>query len=379
MLRRVPRVLLVQPSLSPPGGGNGVAAWMVQALRDEHRVTLLCLEPPDLAAVNRHFGTSLRPADLEVVVAPLPRRGPFELALLRGHRLLAAARRRADRHDVLVTANNEGDLGRPGIQYVHFPKFLYPRPDAAPRWYQRSDAAVRAYHRLAAAATGFSLARMRQNHTLVNSAWTGALVRKVHGIEAQVLHPPVVMAPSPVPWSEREDAFVCLGRIARDKRLEVAIDVIARVRRRGFDVRLRLVGAPDDAEYLAEVTALARRHPFVSLHVGLARDDVARLVGRCRYGLHAMAEEHFGMAVAELARSGAIVFVPRGGGQREIVGDDERLLYRSPDEAAERIGRVLGDAALREDLRAHLAARTAVLSTEVFTRGVRAAVAARLG
>lgn len=27
-----PRVLVVQPSLQPPGGGNSVAAWMLQAL-----------------------------------------------------------------------------------------------------------------------------------------------------------------------------------------------------------------------------------------------------------------------------------------------------------------------------------------------------------
>ena len=30
------RVLLVQPSMQPPGGGNGVAAWVLQALVAEH-------------------------------------------------------------------------------------------------------------------------------------------------------------------------------------------------------------------------------------------------------------------------------------------------------------------------------------------------------
>ena len=30
------RVLLVQPSMQPPGGGNGVAAWVLQALLAEH-------------------------------------------------------------------------------------------------------------------------------------------------------------------------------------------------------------------------------------------------------------------------------------------------------------------------------------------------------
>lgn len=35
------RVLIVQPSLQPPGGGNAVAAWVLEALRDDCEVSLL--------------------------------------------------------------------------------------------------------------------------------------------------------------------------------------------------------------------------------------------------------------------------------------------------------------------------------------------------
>ena len=35
------RLLFMQPLLAPPGGGAGVAAWMLQALREEHEITLL--------------------------------------------------------------------------------------------------------------------------------------------------------------------------------------------------------------------------------------------------------------------------------------------------------------------------------------------------
>ena len=48
-----------------------------------------------------------------------------------------------------------------------------------------------------------------------------------------------------------------------------------------------------------------------------------------RYGIHGMREEHFGMAPAELARAGAIVWVPRGGGQMEIVGHEPALMFDS--------------------------------------------------
>ena len=54
------RVLLVQPSMQPPGGGNGVAAWILQALVPEHRVTVLSWRPVEIDPINRFFGT--RPA-----------------------------------------------------------------------------------------------------------------------------------------------------------------------------------------------------------------------------------------------------------------------------------------------------------------------------
>ncbi len=49
------------------------------------------------------------------------------------------------------------------------------------------------------------------------------------------------------------------------------------------------------------------------------------------------------MAPAELARAGCIVWVPRGGGQMEIVGDEPALMYDSEDDAVAKIVRTLED------------------------------------
>ena len=50
-----------------------------------------------------------------------------------------------------------------------------------------------------------------------------------------------------------------------------------------------------------------------------------------------MEEEHFGMVVAEMIKAACIVFVPKGGGQVEIVGEDERMIYDDMIEASEKI------------------------------------------
>jgi hypothetical protein len=45
------RILLVQRSLEPPGGGNAVAAWMIHALAGPHEVATLTASPWKPAAL----------------------------------------------------------------------------------------------------------------------------------------------------------------------------------------------------------------------------------------------------------------------------------------------------------------------------------------
>jgi len=359
-----PRVLMVQPSINPPGGGNAVACWMLEALRTDYALSLLTRLAPDLDRANRVFGTSLTKDDVTVVMAP-PSSGAH-LALLRDHRLLIRARRRASSYDVVITAHNESDLGPRGIQYVHFPKLLAERPDAGLRWFQ-GPRAVATYQTLCAIVTGFRSARMRRNITLVNSDWTGRLVRARHGIEPITLSPPAVGPFPDVPWRERRQAFVCVGRIAPEKRLESVIEIVARVRRDHPDVTLHIAGNADDRAYLARITAAVEAHrDWVTLALDLPRAQLLRLMASCRFGIHGMRDEHFGMAVAELLCAGTIPFAHHSGGPIEILGDDRRLLYESDDDAVERIGRVIADDALVEQLRASLAGRAAQFSSEAF-------------
>ena len=60
------------------------------------------------------------------------------------------------------------------------------------------------------------------------------------------------------------------------------------------------------------------------------------------------------MAAAELARAGCIVWVPRGGGQVEIVDREPALMYDTDAEAVEKIVRTLGDPVEQSRLRAGL-------------------------
>ena len=367
------KVLLVQTSLQPPGGANGVAAWIIEALKEEHAVSILTWTPVELAPINRYYGTSLRASELTAyVIHPILRTVinclPGPIGKLKTSLLLRVCKRIKDNYDVILTANNEADLGCKGIQYVHFPRFYPPRPTADLRWYHFSSALINAYYRLCMRISGFSFERMKQNLTLVNSDWTGAKVRECHGIATTTLYPPIPGVFPEIPWEDRENSFVCIGRIAPEKELEKMIDALAAVRSQGWKIHLHIVGEPENRRYYERILQGAQENAsWIILEGDVSREELVRLVSMHRYGIHGMVEEHFGIAVAELVRGGCLVFVPRGGGQVEILEGDERLLYGTAEEAAEKIIRVMSDPDLQRVLRTQLASKEELFSTEQFT------------
>lgn len=367
--------------MQPPGGGNGVAVWIIEALKRDHAVSLLTWEPIDLASINRYYGASLGAADFRAFgVPPALRRilalVPTPAGLLKTNFLLRFCKKMKDDYDVIITVNNEADFGRPGIQYVHFPWARLPRPPADLSWYHRFPGVVNAYHRLCAQVGGFSFDRMKQNLTLANSSWTADKIRERHGIESIVLHPPILDDFPDVPWAERESGFVCVGRISPEKELEKIIDIVTSVRNRGHDAHLHLIGSrARDRRYYERILRRVRANAsWIFFEEDIPRERLVRLVSTHRYGIHGMEEEHFGMAVAEMIQGGCIVFAPRGGGQTEIIGREDRLLYGTREEAATKIIQAMTDPDLQISLRSHLGERKLLFSVNDFIRRIRAIV-----
>jgi glycosyltransferase involved in cell wall biosynthesis len=367
------RVLLVQQSIDPPGGGNAVAAWMLQALHGVHEVSTLTIRPWDPHLVDQFFGTALAAADIEQrsvssLTGIFPG-APNHLTRLRLALLFGAAQRLAPEFDLLVTAENYGAFGRRGLQYVHYPTALRPEPT---RW----PALVNVYYRLCDALSGLSWDTARRNETLANSHWTAEALRRDHGIAARVLYPPVVDPGPGRTWEARFDTFLCLGRFHGSKRLELVIDLVNRVRAWMPGARLHIVGSNVDRDYTQRLRhAAAPFHEWITIDEDLPRARIAALMSTYRYAVHAMEYEHFGMAVAEMARAGCIVFVHDSGGQVEAVGGAPELRWRTAGDAVLRIKRVVEDVELQRALSAQLRRHAAQFSTERFVREFREIVA----
>lgn len=367
------RVLLIQRTLAPPGGGNAVGAWMLHALAGTHEVGTLTLRGWSPEETNAFYGTAI-PGGVIRHVVPRPWRWLALLSNDRLHRLrraalLRQARQLDSRYDLLITTDDFGVFEKPGIQYLNY-------PDGTPRATPLA-ALVSLYFRFCDWWMGAPWSRAARNLTLANSRWTAT--RLAGAGEMRVRYPPVVDTGPGEPWASRANAFLCVGRFHPSKRIETVMSIVQRLRAHAIpDARLIIVGSVVDAGYAHRLRqAAARLGRWIEFREDLSRSELNTLMGRSRYGVHAMEGEHFGMATAEMVRAGCLVLAHRSGGSIEVVDGAAELLWVNEDEAVARASALSRDAALRQLLRARLRRHGSQFSTERFVQDIRAIVAER--
>lgn len=333
------------------GGSEGALMWAVDALVEEYRVHLITTGEPDLPSLNRLYGTTIPEDAVTVVPVPLPRflMRTDKASALRGHWHQRFCRRIADRYDVLFSAYNLCDFGRPAIQRIA--DFSWAPdvraavdPDATgSRGFHQTNFLNRLYLgmcRMVSAPSGRNL--FTDDLLIANSHWTASVLKEKYGArQVRIVYPPVPGDFPDIPWEQRTPDFVCLGRLSREKRIETVIEILRRVRVMGHHLKLHIVGGSDGSLYARHVEETARAEgDWIQWHGELQGDGKRQLLAQCRYGIHACPFEGFGIAVAEMVRAGCIPFVPATGGAAEIVGHNEALCWRSPDEAAAKIDRL---------------------------------------
>jgi glycosyltransferase involved in cell wall biosynthesis len=380
-----PRVAVCHVSMRR-GGSEGDAMWAIQALKGDHRVSLLTVGNMDLDALNAFYGTNVDASEVTLRRAPAPgwlrtnRRG----AELRSRVFQRFCRQIANQFDVLFSAYNPVDFGVPAIHRVA--DFSWdPGLRAQLDGESPGDSGGPGRNPLN---IGYQWLARRFNPPsgrdvlagddpiVANSHWTANILRTRHGARnVEVVHPPVIGAEALVPFELRSLGFVCLGRISPEKKIERAIEILEKVRRRGHALTLHIVGALDDSPYGRKVAALCgRRRDWIvpeGCLVGQAKFD---LLKRCRFGMHACTCEAFGNAVAEMVKSGIVPFVFDQSGPAEIV-NHPALQYRDVEEAVEKIDRVLRDANFARDLHEHARRRGCLYTVEGYMQGVRRVVA----
>ena len=280
----------------------------------------------------------------------------------------------ASEYDVVFSAFNALDMGRPGIQYLHWVHVVEKNHVNAPLWY-----------RVLMQWADFSHERLCENYSIANSEYTAQWVEKTYGIKADVIFPPVVTKIDESSWLERENAFLCSGRIVRAKDTHRVIKILKTVREQGFDIRLHITGGGGGGgiygqHYLRTIEKLVQQNAdWISLHKDLSYADYLKVLTRCRYGIH-YKPEPFGISVAEMLKADLIPFVRSKGGQMEIVGTEHQdLLFANEKDGVEKIIAVLSNQDLQQKLLQSLQQRKHLFSTEKFMDDIRETTQKYLG
>ena len=375
-------ILMICHPMDSVGGTSTVGAWALEALKGRgHQVTVLAWRKTDVTKTQAGYGTSFVEQDFRWTEVPAAWRRilaalPWRLALLEMSLLFFWARKlnRETPYDVVVSTIGEIDIGARAIQYVHFPWAYFPRPEVDYRWYHLKILLL-SYRAMCRGISGFDRAAAARNEALVNSDWTKRFYEEWYQAPAKVLYPPVPGGFPAIPAADRELAFVTIGRISPEKELGKLIEILDRVRRRGHDLRYRIIGLRVNEAYYKRLVDLARdKGDWISFHANLPRAEMVRMVAHCRFGIHGMVGEHFGIAPAELQRAGCVTFVPHDGGPVEIVGGDERVIYRSIEDAVEKIVRVLSEPDLEQLVRRDVEKRGELFSETRFMAELRSVI-----
>lgn len=374
------KIAIVHPQLAW-GGSELTTLLTIDALKDEYQVCLVTGGNVNLVRLNEHYGTHLSPNDLSILQAPLPpgMRATTKFAGLRGSLVARFCKRIAPQFDLMISIYNPIDFGVPGIQLIadfSFDEELRPTFDPAAlqnwkKWWYGKTILRKAYLKLCHSLADQTVDGWKKNLTLANSKWAVELMRQRYGIEADILHPPIVSDFPVVPYAEREEGFVCLGRLVPEKRMDVVIEILAQVRQKGYDIHLHILGEMDDSEYAVRIKQLALKHQqwvFMEGRVGGQRK--MNLIASHKYGINGRAIEPFGMAVGEMVKAGCIVFAPDGGGQVEIV-DHPDLIFKDVEDAVQKIERVLSNAGVQDELRKHLSICAQRFSVEGYQQSMR--------
>ena len=364
------------------GGSEAPAMWALEALKRDYRVALVAGGRIDLDALNSFCGTSIDRSACELVEIPLP--WPLTNsdwgAALRGALVSRGMRQYFDRFDVLISAYNIADFGRPGIHFLadfswdeDLRQSLDPAPRGARGLVHLNRPLRRGYLAFANAVAGRTpRAPHATGLVLANSEWSRELLMRRHAIESRVLYPPVG-APGSSALKMRR--FVCIGRLSAEKRIERIIEIVKAVRGRRHDVELHIVGDTRETPYAQGIEQLCKREAgWIVMHGRLVGTAKYRLLAESSFGIHARAEEPFGIAVAEMAAAGCIPFVPAAGGPAEIV-NNPKLNYDSVADAVAKIDAILTNPALEHETRVALTRRAQDFSIASFQDGIRNIVA----
>lgn len=371
------------------GGSEATLLWLMEALKRRFEITLITTNYFDLAALNSFYGTTLRTADFKLKLAPVPffMRKNLSMSALRGAFYARYCRKTGSQYDLCISAYNVTDWGRPAMHFLGDLSFdPQLRRAAAPdnlngaRLIHRENLLRKTYLKLSRMIAGKSATCFGNgNLVMANSQWMAKRIAEKYGYQCSVMYPPVAAHFPKMDFRNRREAFVSLGRVAPEKRLEEQIVIMELVRAAGHELPLHIIGHIDENEpYGKMIAELCRGKDWIVLEGRRSGRDKVELLTGNRYALHTCGCEAFGITVAEFVKAGMLPFVPDTAGAAEILQHDRHLCFHDAMDASKKICAILENPLMQAEALARTGEYVKTLASEHFQEKARKLVDAFL-
>tara|TARA_B100002019_G_scaffold288882_1_gene303389 strand:- start:1900 stop:3045 length:1146 start_codon:yes stop_codon:yes gene_type:complete len=214
---------------------------------------------------------------------------------------------------------------------------------------------------------GISKKKLKKNYTVCNSKWSKQRYNSAFGLNANQhlyctfdLGDP--LKESFDEYEKRNDDFVMIGRVSKDKRIEEAISVFKSIHEinKNFKGKLHIIGT-GRSKYISYLKSKCINNKII-FHGFLDEKDKNRILLKSKYGLHLFRYEHFGIAPCEMQNSGVLCFVYDKGGPAEII-QPSSLKFKSKKDLVKKINNIILDSNKRAT--AHYSIKN---QTKIFTK-----------
>lgn len=345
-------MILSQPSLASPGGAECACMMLLERFQDNYDVTLITSRA-DIEKLNPIFETNVDQDKLTIITPFSPRLlGILEhkihlFAKLQTTLLNRYIRKQDDVYDIRIACKQEGNLGHPGLQFIHHP------PDSM------VSSPLQKVYLWILSLLGRKTSKIAENITICWGDYLKALYEKTYGERAESImtysRPPSRFKHHP--WHHRQDGFLAIGRICPEKKTHQAIKIIDTLIDNGYTTHLHIIGS-GHGYYYQKIRRMASTRGYISMEGYIPADRYYDLIAQHKYILHCRENEPSAQTIIDGILGGCIPFAHHSGGNPQILNYNQELtqslLYHTPNDAVQHIQDIYHDVTTQHILKTTL-------------------------
>ncbi len=335
------------------GGAERVCLKIVEALKEaNHEVTLITLTKTNWQLMQKMFGHVSKP-DREMV---LFKRGFSAFGAYKPLLAAVAMQRLRRRFDLVINAQGDVMPIRADITYVHYPTFAEYENVSVNLKYSQSMF-WRLYFAPYKLVHGLFKNYLKHGILITNSTFSKKAVEKHAGRRAIVVTPSVNIKQftTTAKHSKRENLVVACGRYSPEKNYEYVLEAAKHLKQTKFAI-IGSTSGEKSAKYYEKLTILKAKNNIANAELlkDLPLEDLLNLYSKAKVFMHAMENEHFGIAIVEAMAAGLVPVVYRAGGPWEDILKAKQghhgFSYKTPKEAATIIEKIMINEPLRNEI-----------------------------